>query len=98
MNIFVIIIAGVVFILGAIVYFVKREKYMRWYYRQFGKEYQNYDANKFRLSHAGSLILFSVLCLLLGFKGHSDILLILMILTVALNFILVLIWCKKKDK
>ena len=80
-----------------LVYFVSGEKYMKWYYKNCGKDYRYFDPKRFRIAHSASLMLVTLFAFLAITLEDSGIFLLLMVVAVILNYVLILTWCKKKD-
>ena len=90
---------GLVIVWAIVMFFFMGEKYMRWYYRQCGRNYLDYDMGRFKVAHGVCLVLvslFGMLTLLMD-RDHDAIFIVLMFLALAMNYILILTWCKKKD-
>ena len=93
---FIYIIAALCFIWAIVVFFFTGEKYMKWYYRNIGKNYQDFDLKKFRIAHAGSLAVLSIFILLFSVCESGWIKVFLCFAPVFVNYLLILTWCKKK--
>ncbi len=93
---FYFIIAGICLIWAIVVIFFSGEKYMKWYYRNTGKNYQDFDPKKFKLAHAGAWVLMAGFALLTKFTGENWILIFLCAAPVLVNYLLIITWCKKK--
>ena len=91
------VFTGLIIAWAIVSYFFAGEKHMRWYYRQCGRDYKNYDAKRFKIAHSVSLFLVGLFGLLAVVFDHNGIFLLLMFLAVAMNYALILTWCKKKD-
>ena len=88
---------GLVFVWAIVMYFFMGEKYMRWYYRQCGRNYLEYDMGRFKVAHGVCVALVGLFGMLAISVDHDALFIVLMLLALALNYILILTWCKKKD-
>ena len=90
------VFSALIAVWGIASYFCMGEKFMRWYYGQWGHDYREFDARKFKIAHAVSIFLVGVS----GFFVGGDVVRFFIVLTLVFsitNFILILQWCKKKD-
>ena len=91
------VLSALIAVWGIVSYFCMGEKFMRWYYGQWGHDYREFDARKFKFAHAVSLFLVGVSGLFavrLGLKWFFSVLLLATAIT---NFVLIIQWCKKRD-
>ena len=93
---FTYVIGALSIIWAIVVFFFTGEKYMKWYYRNTGKNYQDFDSRKFRLAHAGSLAVLGILFLIIPITGWDWVKIFLCAAPVIVNYLLILTWCKKK--
>ena len=90
------VFTGLIAVWGIASYFCMGEKFMRWYYGQWGHDYREFDARKFKIAHAVSIFLVGVSGLF--FVGHGlRLVLVWFLVYAATNLFLITLWCKKKD-
>ena len=92
------VLAGMI-VWAIVLYFFMGEKYMRWYYRQCGRNYLEYDMGRFKVAHCVCLILVCLMGMftILVDRDHDVIFIVLMFLALIMHYTLILTWCKKKD-
>lgn len=69
---------------------------MRWYYRQWGRNEQDFDARKSRMAHAVTLFLTGVSGLFIASYGIKWFLTVTMLVFFLFNLVLIMTWSKKK--
>ena len=82
---------------GIASYFCLGEKFMQWYYGQWGHDYREFDARRFKIAHSVSIFLVGVSGLFAVGLGLRWLLLIMMLVFTSANLFLIMRWCKKKD-
>ena len=99
MSVSVIVVCALLFVFSILEAFVFGEKYARWWFRQWSKDYKDYDLKKFRLTRSATLGIAFILAFLMGFWefNHSDILLPAFFIVVTLHYVIILHFCKKAD-
>ena len=98
MSVFVIVVCVILFVFSLLEAFVFGEKYARWWFRQWSKDYKDYDLKKFRLIRGATLGIVFILAFLMGFCEfkHLDILLPAALIIITLHYYIILHYCKKQ--
>ena len=94
---FLYVLTGLIAVWGIVSYFCMGERFMKWYYGQWGHDYREFDARKFKIAHAVSLFLVGVAGLFAVGLGLKWVISVLLLATAITNFIFIIQWCKKKD-
>lgn len=92
------VFTGLIIVWSVLLYFFMGEKYMRWYYRQMGRNYLDYDSGRFKVAHSVCVALVGIFGSLTIILDHNALFLALMFVAVVMNYALILTWCKKKNK
>lgn len=70
---------------------------MQLYYGQWGHDYRQFDARRFKIAHAVSFFFVGVAGLCVVRLGPKWAFSVLLLATAITNFVLIIKWCKKKD-
>ena len=97
MAIFLYIFSGLIAAWGIVSYFCMGEKFMKWYYGQWGHDYREFDARKFKIAYAVSAFLVGVAGLCVVRFGPKWVFSALLLTTAITNFFLIIQWCKKRN-
>ena len=100
MLVFPIIISAILFVLFILEEFIFGDKYARWWFGQWSKDYKDYDLKKFRLIRGATLGIVFILAFLMGFCEfkYLDILLPASLIIIVLHYYIILRYCKKSVK
>ncbi|MCQ2182110.1 MAG: hypothetical protein MJY89_01730 [Bacteroidales bacterium] len=97
MSVFVIIVCAILFVFSILEAFVFGDKYARWWFRQFSKDYRDYDLKKFRFMRGVTLGILFIIAFLMGFLSfkYYEILLPAALVAILLHYYIILRHCKK---
>ena len=90
------VFTGLIIVWSVLLYFFMGEKYMRWYYRQMGRNDLDYDSGRFKIAHSVCVAFVGIFGVLSIILDQNALFLTLMFVAVVINYALILIWCKKK--
>lgn len=99
MSVSVIVVCALLFVFSILEAFVFGEKYARWWFGQWSKDYKDYDLKKFRIIRATTLGIVFVLSFMMGFSEfrYLDFLLPIALIVIILHCVIILHFCKKAD-
>ena len=99
MSVSVIVVCALLFVFSILEAFVFGEKYAKWWFRQWSKDYKDYDLKKFRIIRATTLGIVFVLSFMMGFSEfrYLGLLLPIALIVIILHYIIILHFCKKAD-
>lgn len=99
MSVSIIILCSILFVFTILEAFVFGDKYARWWFGQWSKDYKDYDLKKFRLIRGAALGIVFVLMFLMGFSEfeYFDFLLPAAFVVIVLHYFVILRYCKKSD-
>ena len=99
MSVSVIVVCALLFVFSILEAFVFGEKYAKWWFRQWSKDYKDYDLKKFRIIRATTLGIVFVLSFMMGFSEfrYLDLLPPIALIVIILPYVIILHFCKKAD-
>lgn len=94
-----LIVCALLFVFSILEAFIFGEKYARWWFRQWLRDYKDYDLKKFRIIRGATLGTVFVLTFLMGFLEfkYFYFLLSASLLVILLHYHIILYHCKKKN-
>jgi len=97
MSAFLIIICTLLFVFSIMEAFVFGERYAKWWFKHFSRDYKEYDLKKFRLIRGATLGIICVFFFVMGFLElkHYEIFLISALAVMLLHYYIILYRCKK---
>lgn len=95
---FAIALGILLILLGLFEAFFASERYFRWFFRQYGKDADNYDCDRVKLVRGICVVLIGLLCLSVDlFKGKLFWLPVsLAFVILVIHFLAVFMFCKKR--
>lgn len=97
-TLFFIILASFAIIWSVISFFLPAERYMKWYYRQYAKDYKKYDAKVFKIAHSAAELIIGILAIVVYYTDYDadNLFMPLMLAIVVAYYIAVFKLAKKK--